>query len=147
MNHLEYFAAARGPVETCVVGSGGFGRSFIAQGLRVPLMRCRVAVDRDIAIAAAGFADLGVAAADIAACKTADAARQAWSEGKFIAADDLATVVKLPIDVVVEATGNPEAGARHGRLAIEAGRHAFLSGRIPRKRFASASSPVDGLIG
>ena len=30
--------------------------------------------------------------------------------------------------------------------AVEAGREAFLAGRIPRKRYASASSPVDGLI-
>jgi len=30
------------------------------------------------------------------------------------------------------------------RKAIEAGREAFLAGRIPRKRFASASSPLDG---
>ena len=27
------------------------------------------------------------------------------------------------------------------------GRDAFLAGRIPRKRYASASSPVDGLVG
>ena len=33
------------------------------------------------------------------------------------------------------------------RLAVEAGRDAFLAGRIPRKRYASASSPIDGLIG
>ena len=31
-------------------------------------------------------------------------------------------------------------------LAVRAGRDAFLAGRIPRKRFASASSPVDGLF-
>ena len=30
---------------------------------------------------------------------------------------------------------------------VIAGRAAFRAGRIPRKRFASASSPVDGLIG
>src|SRR3569623_545114 len=30
------------------------------------------------------------------------------------------------------------------KKAIEAGREAFLAGRIPRKRFASASSPIDG---
>ena len=30
--------------------------------------------------------------------------------------------------------------------AVEAGRLAFEAGRIPRKRYASASSPVDGLI-
>jgi thiazole synthase len=30
--------------------------------------------------------------------------------------------------------------------AIIAGREAFLAGRIPRKRYASASSPIDGTI-
>jgi thiazole synthase len=32
------------------------------------------------------------------------------------------------------------------RKAVEAGRDAFRAGRIPRKRYASASSPIDGLI-
>lgn len=32
------------------------------------------------------------------------------------------------------------------RIAIEVGREAFLAGRIARKRFASASSPIDGTI-
>jgi thiazole synthase len=30
------------------------------------------------------------------------------------------------------------------KKAVEAGREAFLAGRMPRKRFASASSPIDG---
>lgn len=36
--------------------------------------------------------------------------------------------------------------ARALRLAVEAGRLVFLSGRIPKERYASASSPVDGPI-
>jgi len=32
------------------------------------------------------------------------------------------------------------------RKGIEAGREAFLAGRMPRKRFASASSPINGLF-
>ena len=32
------------------------------------------------------------------------------------------------------------------RHAVDAGRLAFLAGRIPRKRYASASSPTDGLV-
>lgn len=32
------------------------------------------------------------------------------------------------------------------RKSIEAGREAYLAGRMPRKRFASASSPIDGLF-
>jgi predicted homoserine dehydrogenase-like protein len=136
MNHLDYYATAQAPVQTCVVGSGGFGRSFLAQGLRVPLMRARIAVDVDAAIAAAGFTALGIAAADVALCHTAAEAQRAWAQGRFIAAADLAIVVGLPIAVVVEATGNPEAGARHCRIAIEAGHHVAL-----------ASKEVDSVIG
>jgi thiazole synthase len=33
------------------------------------------------------------------------------------------------------------------RLAIEAGRLAYLAGRIPRKLYATASSPIEGVIG
>jgi thiazole synthase len=36
--------------------------------------------------------------------------------------------------------------ARAMKRAVEAGRDAFRAGRIPRKRYASASSPVDGLV-
>jgi predicted homoserine dehydrogenase-like protein len=136
MNHLGYFAAAQRPVETCVVGSGGFGRSFLAQGMRVPLMHARIAVDVDASIAAAGFGDLGVPATDVAVCDTPDQARRAWDDGKFIAAADLGVVVDLPIDVVVEATGNPEAGARHSRMAIDSGRHLAL-----------VSKEVDSVVG
>ncbi len=155
MNHIDYFSSATRPVETCVVGSGGFGRSFLAQGLRVPLMRARVAIDIDIEIAAAGFTDLGVPAEKVARCRSIEAAEAAWAEGKFIAADDLALVVGLPLDVIVEATGNPEAGARHGRLAIEAGRHLVLVSkevdsvvgpylsRLARER-GKVVTPVDG---
>jgi thiazole synthase len=37
--------------------------------------------------------------------------------------------------------------ARAMRLAVEAGRLAFLAGRIPRRMYATASSPVEGLVG
>jgi thiazole synthase len=33
------------------------------------------------------------------------------------------------------------------KLAVRAGRLAYLAGRIPRKPYASASSPVEGLVG
>jgi thiazole synthase len=33
------------------------------------------------------------------------------------------------------------------RKAVEAGREAFLAGRIPRKMYASASSPLEGVVG
>jgi len=67
-------------------------------------------------------------------------------------ASDAAIAMELGCDGVLMNTAI--AGARDAVLmagamkkAVEAGREAFLAGRIPRKRFASASSPVDGLIG
>jgi len=126
MNLIDYYALASKPVETCLVGSGSFGRSFLSQGLRVPLMRARIAVDREPSIAAAVFIEIGIAATDIALCTTAEQAMNAWKQGQYIAAADLSLVAGLPIDVIVEATGDPEAGARHANTAIEAGRHLVM---------------------
>ena len=75
MNHLDYFSAAKQPVETCVVGSGGFGRSFIAQGQRVPLMNVRAAVDIDAAVAARSFVAVGIPEGQVATCRTAEEAK------------------------------------------------------------------------
>lgn len=66
-------------------------------------------------------------------------------------ASDAAMAMELGCDGVLMNTAI--AGAKHPVLmasamkkAIEAGREAFLAGRIPRKRYASASSPADGLF-
>src|SRR4051812_48607867 len=66
-------------------------------------------------------------------------------------ASDAAIAMELGCDGVLMNTAiagaqDPVRMARAMRLAVEAGRDAFLAGRIPRKRYASASSPVDGLI-
>ncbi len=44
----------------------------------------------------------------------------------------------------IAAAKNPVLMASAMKKAIEAGREAYLAGRMPRKRYASASSPVDG---
>ncbi|MGB0732274.1 MAG: thiazole synthase [Pontibacterium sp.] len=50
------------------------------------------------------------------------------------------------MNTAIAAAGNPVMMASAMRKAIEAGREAFLAGRMPRKKYASASSPMDGLI-
>jgi thiazole synthase len=67
-------------------------------------------------------------------------------------ASDAAIAMELGCDGVLMNTASagakrPVLMAHAMKLAVEAGRAAFLAGRIPRKRYASASSPVDGLIG
>jgi thiazole synthase len=67
-------------------------------------------------------------------------------------ASDAAVAMELGADAVlmntaIAAAGEPVRMASAMRLAVEAGRLAYLAGRIPRRSYASASSPVDGVIG
>ena len=50
------------------------------------------------------------------------------------------------MNTAIAGAKNPVLMASAMRKAIEAGREAYLAGRIPRKLYASASSPLDGLI-
>jgi thiazole synthase len=66
-------------------------------------------------------------------------------------ASDAVIAMELGCDGVLMNTAiagakDPVRMARAMKLAVQAGRDAFLAGRIPRKRNASASSPVDGLF-
>ncbi len=66
-------------------------------------------------------------------------------------ASDAAVAMELGCDGVLMNTGiagakDPVRMARAMRLAVEAGRLAYLSGRIPKKLYATASSPLEGLI-
>ena len=66
-------------------------------------------------------------------------------------ASDAAIAMELGCDGVlmntaIAAAKHPVLMAEAMKKAVEAGRAAFLAGRIPRKRYASASSPVDGLF-
>ena len=66
-------------------------------------------------------------------------------------ASDAAVAMELGADGVLMNTAiagakDPVKMARAMRLAVEAGRLAFEAGRIPKKLYASASSPTTGLI-
>lgn len=66
-------------------------------------------------------------------------------------ASDAAVAMELGCDAVLMNTGvagakNPVLMAEAMRLGIDAGRKAFLSGRMPRRLHANASSPTSGLI-
>jgi thiazole synthase len=66
-------------------------------------------------------------------------------------ASDVTVAMGLGADGVLLNTGiagakDPVRMAAAMRHAIEAGRSAYLAGRIPRKRYATASSPIEGTI-
>ena len=66
-------------------------------------------------------------------------------------ASDAAIAMELGVDGVLMNTAIAEAKdpikmARAMKLAVEAGRLAYLAGRMPKKKYADPSSPMGGLI-
>jgi len=66
-------------------------------------------------------------------------------------ASDAAIAMELGCDGVlmnsaIASAKNPVLMAAAMKKAVEAGRQAYLAGRMPRRRYASASSPMDGLF-
>ena len=67
-------------------------------------------------------------------------------------ASDACVVMEQGVDGILMNTGiaaaqDPVRMASAMRLAVEAGRHAYLAGRMPRREVAVPSSPAAGMLG
>jgi len=66
-------------------------------------------------------------------------------------ASDASLAMEMGVDGIlmnsaIAGAGDPIRMARAMKLAVEAGRLAFEAGRIPRKLYATASSPLEGVV-
>ena len=113
--NLHTLAAARAaegrPVRAALIGAGKFGTMFLAQVPRIAGLVVPVIADLDpdrarAAVRAAGWDDTLIAAT------------------RFV--DSGAEAIATDVEVVIEATGAPEAGLRHASAAIAAGRHVVM---------------------
>src|ERR1700682_5018625 len=105
---LDARLAAGNPVQVALIGAGKFGSMFLSQVPHTPGLEVPVIVDLDPERAREACRTVGWDPARIAATSfTADAAG----------------ATSGPIEVIVEATGNPAGGIRHARAAIAAGQH------------------------
>ena len=115
---LLFRAARENPVATALIGAGEFGLSLIAQSRRMQGLKVLAAADKDLARVAAALKDMGVGARR---CDSAAAAKAAIAAGDIALCESVTDLLTLPLDMVVEATGDAEAGARHAVQAIDAG--------------------------
>ncbi|MGL4810404.1 MAG: SAF domain-containing protein [Beijerinckiaceae bacterium] len=126
MNYHRRYADIQTPIRTCIVGGGAFGQSFLAQARFIRRLSAMIVVDLSADAAGAALAAAGVDPQTIRLCATAQDARAAFDAGHAVAAGHLDVVIDLPFQLLVEATGHPEAAARHALKAIEAKRHVLL---------------------
>lgn len=127
MNHEILFAPHAGRcVRAGVVGAGEFGASFIFRSARAQGLAVQAVADPDTARAVAAAQRAGIARERIRLCSSRAAALDAHARGAFVVVEDVALLVALPLDFVVEATGDPEAAARSALAALAEGRHVAM---------------------
>ena len=137
VNYQSLFAAvATRRVRAGVVGVGEFGVSLAARDRRLAHLDVSALADIDVARACDRLVRAGVARADLAVCDTVAQALAALEAGKRVVASDGAILPELPLDVLVDATGDPETAARTGDAGIRSGKHVVL-----------ASKEADSVIG
>src|SRR5688572_15330979 len=106
---LERAAAGR-PVTVGLIGAGKFGTMFLAQARRTPGLHVVGVADLDVGRARRQLASAGWSAEAVAA-PSLGAALQRGS--LHVTADAEALIAFPDIEVIVEATGIPEAGIVH----------------------------------
>ncbi|MEF8842199.1 MAG: hypothetical protein V5A62_11325 [Haloarculaceae archaeon] len=114
------------PVRVGVVGSGLFGTNLIDQMERVDGLRTAVVADIDTEKAVNTLCGAGVPAGEISVVDDPAGADDAVANGgRAVLAAGL-DCCRTDVEVVVEATGIPEAGARHAYTAITEGKHVVM---------------------
>jgi predicted homoserine dehydrogenase-like protein len=120
---LSQRAEAAGPVRVGVIGAGKFASMFLTQALHLPAIHVAGVVDLDPERARSALARTGWPAERYGAPSLGEALR---SGATYVgdSADEL--LDSAGIEVILEITGSPIAGAYHADRAIAQGRHVIM---------------------
>ena len=155
MNYHALLNESDRVVRAALIGAGDFGRSLIAQAQTIGNLDVSVICDQNPQRARDALEGAGVPDDGIVACDSSAAARENLDKGRRVLVEDSALVMELAVDIVVEATGNPEAGAGNAAAALANGKHVAMAtkeadsvvGPLLHRRARQAGliyTPVDG---
>ena len=122
-------------VRVLLMGAGEYGLSFLAQSCRTPGLVVSAVYARREERGVAAFRHAGLPEDTIRICGNLAAAQAALAAGKVVVSNDALMLMQLPLDIVVESTGAPEAAAVHADAALtarEARRHGVEGARLCR---------------
>jgi predicted homoserine dehydrogenase-like protein len=124
-------------VRAAVIGAGHYGTAIVTQQNYVKQLSVPLVADKDREAAKNSLEKAGIPPEKIVYAREPGEGQAAIAEGKFVYTDNAALASEIPcIDVTVEATGNPEAGARFCLNALEKGKH-----------IAAVSKETDSCVG
>ncbi|HEY4635707.1 MAG TPA: Gfo/Idh/MocA family oxidoreductase [Rhodospirillales bacterium] len=111
------------PVRVALIGAGKFGSMFLAQAQHTPGLHILGVADLAVERARQALLATGWPKERISATSPAKALA---TGGTFITDDAEQLINAGGLDVVIEATGVPEAGIQHALAAIRRGRHIIM---------------------
>ena len=120
---MEARRERQGPIRVGVVGAGKFAAMFLTQAMTTGGIHVVGVADLDLRRARATLARVGWPEERFAAAGYEEALRS----GTTHVTDDADALIAHPqIEVILEITGNPAAGARHAIASIDAGKHVVM---------------------
>ena len=125
-HHLFNHLKEKRIVRAGLIGSGHYGTAVVTQARYIPLLEIPIIADVDPQAARLAYHHAGITDDDIALCDSRPEVMRAMESGKFVVVEDPMLLMDTPIDVVVESTGVPEAGAHHAYEAIQHGKHVAM---------------------
>lgn len=115
------------PIEVAVVGIGKMGRSLVDRLLKINGMRPSLIVNRHVEKAYNALVYLGIPESEISIVSSVEEFEEANSKGNFSVTDNFEIATNsTSIQAIVEATGNPQYGARVAHTAITHGKHIIM---------------------
>ncbi len=115
------------PVHVSLIGCGQMGKDIVAQISKMQGIVCDIVVDIDTEIAMDGYRQAGYREEDVVITDDRTVAEQAVRQGKKVASTDYKMAVAAEqTQVVIDATGSPEMGARVTMECIFHKRHIVM---------------------
>ena len=124
---LAQRAAENRPIRVGIIGTGKFGAGLVAQISQMRGMEVSVIADINLAHARHAYTSSRVPADEIRAAETLDEMEDAIRAGKpTVVEDGLLLAASESVDVIVEATGIPDVGAKMAWHALSNRKHVVM---------------------
>ncbi len=109
-----------------VIGTGQYTTAVVTQAESIPQLNIPIVADKNIEAARKAFHLAGIADDEIVFAYNQEQASKAIQSGQKVVIEDAQLMMDLPLEVIVEGTGNAIAGAVHAQSALKNGKHVVM---------------------
>jgi len=126
-NHLKELEAAGTPIAVGLVGCGQMGSGFVHMTRQMPGMKTVAIADIDVNRPLKTYESIGLTGEDVCVTNDEQEAAAALAQGKALVTQDALLLTRVPgVDILVEATGSTEVGAKVAWNSIMNKKHVVM---------------------